>query len=223
MTWGADRADTADRTLRVNGHDRTVAVADETEQLLYLLRNALGQRGPKFGCGVAQCGACTVLVDGEIRRSCVTPRRTVPERASVETLDGLGTPGAPHPLQQAFIDQQAGQCAYCVNGMITGALGWLRQRKAAGDTSLPSEQEIAEFLSGEAAGSSARRARLAGVRGGARQAARGRESGGGFAGLAGPHARRCQHPQRKGGAGYRRTNRTDHAFVRRRPRISVRG
>jgi nicotinate dehydrogenase subunit A len=127
---------------------RTVTAPDETEPLLYVLRNALDQHGPKFGCGVSQCGACTVLVDGAIRRSCVTALSTVPEGATVETLDGLGTPGAPHPLQRAFIDEQAGQCAYCVNGMIMGALGWLRARAADGNTAVPTDIEIREFLSG---------------------------------------------------------------------------
>jgi aerobic-type carbon monoxide dehydrogenase small subunit (CoxS/CutS family) len=141
------------RTVNLNGKSRQVTVPDDAEQLLYVLRNQLGQRGPKFGCGVSQCGACTVLLDGEIRRSCVTPLRTVPEGASVETLDGLGSGKHPHPLQQAFIDEQAGQCAYCVNGMIMGAVGWLRQLKAEGRTAALSEAEIAAFLSGEAPGS----------------------------------------------------------------------
>lgn len=136
------------RTLVVNGEDRTVTVADDGEQLLYVLRNQLDQRGPRFGCGVAQCGACTVLVDGEIRRSCVTPLRTVPEGASVATLDGLDANGA-HPLQRAFIEQQAAQCAFCVNGIIMGAAGWLEQRNESGETAAPSDEEIAAFLSGE--------------------------------------------------------------------------
>jgi aerobic-type carbon monoxide dehydrogenase small subunit (CoxS/CutS family) len=141
------------RTLNLNGQSRTVSVDDDGEQLLYVLRNQLGQRGPKFGCGVSQCGACTVLVDGEVRRSCVTPLRTVPDGAAVTTLDGLGDARQPHPMQAAFIEQQAGQCAYCVNGILLGAYGWLRQRKASGNTAVPTEQEIAAFLSGEAAGS----------------------------------------------------------------------
>ncbi len=141
------------RTLNVNGEDRTVSVADDGERLLYVLRNQLDQRGPKFGCGVSQCGACAVLIDGETRRSCVTPLRTVPEGAAIVTLDGLGTAEEPHPLQEAFIDQQAGQCAYCSNGIIIGALGWLQQRKASGNTAVPTEEEIIAFLSGEAPGS----------------------------------------------------------------------
>ena len=139
------------RILRINGENRTVTVADEGEQLLYVLRNRLGQRGPKFGCGVAQCGACTVLIDGEIRRSCVTPLRTVPDGASVTTLDGLDANGSLHPLQRTFIEQQAAQCAFCVNGIIMGAAGWLQQRKASGVTTTPTDDEIAAFLSGETA------------------------------------------------------------------------
>jgi nicotinate dehydrogenase subunit A len=141
------------RRLTLNGEDRTVTVADDAEQLLYVLRNQLDQRGPKFGCGVAQCGACTVLIDGEIRRSCVTPVRSVPDSAAVSTLDGLGTPDDLHPLQKAFIELQAGQCAYCCNGLIMGAHGWLQQRKASGNTAIPTDEEIAAFLSGEAEGS----------------------------------------------------------------------
>lgn len=136
------------RTISLNGVSQTVNVPDATEPLLYVLRNALGQRGPRFGCGVSQCGACTVLVDDTIRRSCVTALNTVPEGAVVETLDGLGSPEGPHPLQQAFLDEQAAQCAYCVNGMIMGALGWLRERESAGNTALPTDEEIREFLSG---------------------------------------------------------------------------
>lgn len=141
------------RTLVVNGETRTVTVADDGEQLLYILRNQLDQRGPKFGCGVSQCGACSVLVDGQVRRSCQTPLRTVPDGSSVTTLDGLGSNGSPHPLQRAFIDQQAAQCAYCVNGIVMGTASWLQQRKDSGDISVPSREEVAAFLSGEEPGS----------------------------------------------------------------------
>jgi len=141
------------RTITINGKHRTVRVDDDGEELLYVLRNQLDQHGPRFGCGVSQCGACTVLVDGQIRRSCVTPLRTVGEGARVETLDGLDAHGSLHPLQRTFIEQQAAQCAYCVNGIIMGSVGWLRQRKASGNTAVPSEQEISAFLSGEAPGS----------------------------------------------------------------------
>lgn len=141
------------RTLVVNGQSRTVTVPDAGEQLLYVLRNQLDQRGPKFGCGVSQCGACSVLIDGEVARSCLTPLNTVPDGAAVTTLDGLGADGSPHPLQRAFIDQQAAQCAFCVNGIIMGTAAWLQQRKDSGNTSVPSQEEIAAFLSGEESGS----------------------------------------------------------------------
>jgi nicotinate dehydrogenase subunit A len=136
------------RNLSVNGQRRTVTVADDTERLLFVLREQCGQRGPKFGCGVAQCGACTVIVNGAITRSCVTRLNTVPEGASVRTLDGVGSADESHPLQRAFIDEQAGQCAFCINGMIMGSLGWLESRIAAGNTAVPSREEIADYLSG---------------------------------------------------------------------------
>lgn len=141
------------RTLSVNGGTRTVSVDDDAEDLLYVLRDQLDQHGPRFGCGVSQCGACTVLIDGQITRSCVTPLKTVRDGALVETLDGLDSNGSLHPLQRTFIEQQAAQCAYCINGIIMGGLGWLRQRKASGNTRVPSAAEIRAFLSGEAPGS----------------------------------------------------------------------
>ncbi len=103
-------------TLHVNQQTHTVAVSPETP-LLYVLRNDLGLNGPKFGCGLGECGACTVLVDGVAARSCVLPVQAV-QGHEVTTLEGLGTPDAPGPVQQAFIDQQAAQCGYCLNGMI---------------------------------------------------------------------------------------------------------
>jgi aerobic-type carbon monoxide dehydrogenase small subunit (CoxS/CutS family) len=139
------------RRLNLNGRKVTVSTADDTERLLYVLREQCAQRGPKFGCGAAQCGACTVLVDGGISRSCTTPLNTVPEGASVRTLDGLGTEKHPHPMQQAFIDNQAAQCAFCINGMIMGAVGWIESRIAAGNHAVPSRSETADFLSGASA------------------------------------------------------------------------
>ena len=103
-------------TLRVNGASRTVNVEPDT-QLLYILRNDLELNGPRFGCGLSQCGSCTVLIDGKPMRSCVTPVVSVGTK-SVTTLEGLGTPQKPHPLQKAFIEEQAAQCGYCTNGMI---------------------------------------------------------------------------------------------------------
>jgi nicotinate dehydrogenase subunit A len=139
----------ATHSLSVNGKTQSVSVDDDTEPLLYVLRNQLGEKGPKFGCGVAQCGACTVLVNGTIMRSCVTPMKSLADGAKVTTLDGLGSADKPHPLQHAFIEQQAGQCAYCGNAMIMGALGFLQGRIAAGNRAVPTEDEIKQFLSGE--------------------------------------------------------------------------
>jgi len=133
--------------LSVNGQTQQVTVADSTEPLLYVLRNHLGLKGPKFGCGLAQCGACTVLVDGVITRSCVKKMSTLSTGAQVLTLDGLGTPDKPRPLQQAFIDQQAAQCAYCSNAMIMGSLGFLQGRRAAGNNATPTDDEVKAFLS----------------------------------------------------------------------------
>jgi len=114
---------------------------DGQTPLLYVLRNDLSLNGPKFGCGLGQCGACTVLIDGQPARSCVMPVAAVGGR-SIVTLDGLSTNGAPHPLQRAFIEAQAVQCGYCVNGMIMTAKALLERNKA------PTEDEIKRALSG---------------------------------------------------------------------------
>lgn len=106
-------------TLHVNGATHRV-VADIDTPLLYLLRNDLELNGPKFGCGLGECGACTVLLDGTPTRACVTTAR-VALGHEITTLEGLGTRGALHPVQQAFIDEQAAQCGYCLNGMIMTA------------------------------------------------------------------------------------------------------
>ena len=106
-------------SLKVNGAMRSVPAEPDTP-LLYVLRNDLALNGAKFGCGVAQCGACTVLIDGQAVRSCVTPIGTIGQ-SEVTTIEGLGTVEKPHPLQQAFIDEQAAQCGYCINGMIMTA------------------------------------------------------------------------------------------------------
>jgi nicotinate dehydrogenase subunit A len=137
--------------LYVNGAPVTVSVADDTEPLLYVLRNQVGTQGVKFGCGVAQCGACTVIVDGVTKRSCVTPIKTVAEGAHVTTLEGLGQPKSPNGLQgiqKAFYDNQAGQCAYCASGIIMGSYNWLQGRRAAGNTAIPTDDEVKDFLSG---------------------------------------------------------------------------
>jgi nicotinate dehydrogenase subunit A len=112
-------------TMKVNGAMRSVAVEPDTP-LLYVLRNDLGLNGPKFGCGLGQCGACTVLLGGEPTRSCVTPIQDV-GADEVTTIEGLGTLANPHPLQKAFIDEQAAQCGYCINGMIMMAAEMLKR------------------------------------------------------------------------------------------------
>ena len=126
--------------LTVNGQRRSVAAAPETA-LLYVLRNDLELNAAKFGCGMAQCGACTVLVDGKAVRSCVTPVMTVGEK-KITTLEGLGSASKPHPLQQAFIDEQAAQCGYCIAGMLMSAKALLDERPR------PSETEIRQALVG---------------------------------------------------------------------------
>jgi len=105
-------------SLRVNGAVHEVDV-DPTTPLLYVLRNDLGLKGPRFGCGLAQCGACTVIVDGVAIRSCITPAGSV--GGEITTLEGLAKDGKPHPLQQAWIDEQVPQCGYCQNGQIMTA------------------------------------------------------------------------------------------------------
>ena len=120
--------------IRVNGVDHDVSAEPDTP-LLYVLRNELSLNGPKFGCGLGQCGACTVHVDGAPRRSCVTAVSAVAGK-DVVTLEGLGTPDRPHPLQQAFIDEQAAQCGYCINGMIMRAAALLAR------TPRPSRDDI---------------------------------------------------------------------------------
>jgi nicotinate dehydrogenase subunit A len=105
--------------LKVNGTTRSVAAEPDTP-LLYVLRNDFELNGAKFGCGLAQCGACTVLVDGKATLSCVTPIETLGQ-SEITTIEGLGTIEKPHPLQRAFMDEQAAQCGYCINGMIMTA------------------------------------------------------------------------------------------------------
>lgn len=141
-------------TVHLNGKQvtadyRTIGAGTTmvSEDLLYWLRERFGQHGPRFGCGVAQCGACTVLLDGVPTRSCVRQVHTVSALADIRTLDGLAA-DEPHPLQQAFVREQAGQCAFCVNGMVMGSLGWLESRIAAGNRAVPSTDEIKDFLSG---------------------------------------------------------------------------
>jgi nicotinate dehydrogenase subunit A len=125
--------------LRVNGQTFQVDVDDPDMPLLYALRDNLNLKGPRFGCGLAQCAACTVHLDGQSVRSCVLPLSAV-GTSEVVTLEGLGTPERPHPLQQAFIDEQAVQCGYCINGMIMESAALLRQKPH------PSVDEIKQAL-----------------------------------------------------------------------------
>src|SRR5262245_11919515 len=126
--------------LKVNGAPLEVA-ADADTPLLHILRNDLELNGPKFGCGLAQCGACTVLVDGKSTRSCVTPVSAV--KGAVETIEGLGTVDKPHPLQKAFIEEQACQCGYCGNGMLMSAKALLASNPR------PTNEEIRKALRSE--------------------------------------------------------------------------
>ena len=126
-------------TITVNGKPHTVQATPDTP-LLYVLRNEVQLNGPKYGCGLAQCGACTVHVNGRPVRSCVTPVSAV--RGPVITVEGLGTPERPHPLQKAFIEEQAAQCGYCINGMLMTVSAFLQANPK------PSEAEIRKALDG---------------------------------------------------------------------------
>jgi len=126
-------------TLKVNGRTRTVDVDADTP-LLYVLRENLALKGPRFGCGLGQCGACAVHLDGQAVRSCMLPVADV--KGAITTLEGLGTSKKPSKLQQAFIEAQAAQCGYCINGMIMSAAALLERNK------YPSETEIREALAG---------------------------------------------------------------------------
>jgi nicotinate dehydrogenase subunit A len=124
--------------LEVNGAGVTAIVDDPAMPLLYYLRNDLGLHGPRFGCGLGQCGACTVHIDGAAVRSCVYPIGNV--RGRVTTLEGLGTNENPHPMQRAFIEEQAVQCGYCINGMIMQAAAFLTR------VPKPTEDEVRREL-----------------------------------------------------------------------------
>jgi nicotinate dehydrogenase subunit A len=127
-------------TLKVNGRSHALDL-DPATPLLYALSDDLQLNGPKFGCGLGQCGACTVIVKGQAVRSCVTTLKSV-EGAEVTTLEGLGTPEKPHPIQQAFIDEQAAQCGFCLNGVIMTAKAFLDKNPKA------TEAEIQQAMSG---------------------------------------------------------------------------
>ena len=118
-------------SLKVNGRSHTLDV-DPSTPLLYVLTDDLQLRGPKFGCGLGQCGTCTVIIDGQTARSCMTPVATV-AGADITTLEGLGTIDRPHPIQKAFIDEQAMQCGYCASGVILTAKAFLDRNPGAND------------------------------------------------------------------------------------------
>jgi len=128
----------AQMTLKVNGASRKVEV-DPSTPLLYVLRNDLELHGPRFGCGLAQCGACSVIMEGAAIRSCVTPVSAAANK-SITTLEGLGSVGKPHVLQAAFIEEQAAQCGYCMNGMIMNAKVLLDKNGN------PSDEDIKKWL-----------------------------------------------------------------------------
>lgn len=129
-----------DFDLTVNGKPVSVATDEETS-LLDVLRNRLGLKGTRFGCGLEQCGTCTVLVDGKPEKSCTKPIWSVAGK-SIITIEGLGTPDRPHPLQQAFLDEQAGQCGYCLTGILMAASALLASNPS------PSRTDIAAALDG---------------------------------------------------------------------------
>ena len=125
-------------TLTVNGTARTLDVRDPDKPLLYAIRNDLGLKGAKYGCGLGQCGACTVIIDGEAVRSCLTPVSAA--KGKITTIEGLGTPQKPHAVQAAFIEEQAAQCGYCTNGMVMTTAAFLDKTKA------PSSKQVRDAL-----------------------------------------------------------------------------
>lgn len=127
-------------SLKVNGRFYALDI-DPSTPLLFVLNDELGLRGPKFGCGMAQCGACTVILRGQVVRSCVMPVSAV-GKDEVTTLEGLGTPDRPHPIQQAFIDEGAAQCGFCLSGVILTAKAVLDEKPNASD------EEIRDALGG---------------------------------------------------------------------------
>ena len=128
------------KTLTVNSKRVSIEYDDPAIPLLYVLRDNLSLHGPRFGCGLGQCGACTVHVDGAAVRSCITPLSAVDAMQNVVTLEGLGSPEKLHPVQKAFIDEQAAQCGYCINGMIMESAAFLAKNKK------PSEGDIKNAL-----------------------------------------------------------------------------
>jgi aerobic-type carbon monoxide dehydrogenase small subunit (CoxS/CutS family) len=128
-------------TLKVNGKPQVIEIDDPGMPLLYALRDELGLGNPHFGCGLGQCGACTVHVNGEATRSCITPTSAVKD-AEITTLAGLGTPEKPHPLQAAWVAEEASQCGYCINGWIMTAASLLKKNPK------PTDEQIRAGLTG---------------------------------------------------------------------------
>jgi len=129
-----------EQKLNVNGKPVSITIDDPEMPLLYALRGNLGLHGPRFGCGLGQCGACTVHIDGKAVRSCVMPLSSLQPGSKIVTLEGLGTPETLHPVQKAFIDEQALQCGYCINGMIMQSAALLAVNK------MPSGADIKNAL-----------------------------------------------------------------------------
>jgi nicotinate dehydrogenase subunit A len=134
----------AKKQLSVNGKRVTIDVDDPAMPLLYALRDNLALHGPRFGCGLAQCGSCTVHVDGKAVRSCVTPLSSLTAKQQIVTLEGLGSGNKLHPVQRAFIEEQAAQCGYCVNGMIMESAAFLAGNKKPSDAQI--RQALAKNL-----------------------------------------------------------------------------
>jgi len=124
------------KSLNVNGKAVQITIDDPDMPLLYALRDNLALHGPRFGCGLGQCGACTVHIDGKAVRSCVMPLSKVSGTQKVVTLEGLGTPEKPHPVQKAFIEAQAAQCGYCINGMVMESAAFLAANKNPSDADI---------------------------------------------------------------------------------------
>jgi nicotinate dehydrogenase subunit A len=131
---------TVDVQLQVNGQGHALRLTSAAT-LLHVLRNDLGLNSPKFGCGLGQCGACTVLIDGTPARACVIPAQEIQHR-DITTSEGLGQASAPHPVQQAFMDEQAAQCGYCLNGMVMMTVALLARHPD------PTDLQIRQALSG---------------------------------------------------------------------------
>jgi nicotinate dehydrogenase subunit A len=128
------------KSLNVNRKAVQITIDDPEMPLLYALRDNLALHGPRFGCGLGQCGACTVHIDGKAVLSCVTPVSSLTAQQKIVTLEGLGTPQKPHPVQRAFVEEQAAQCGYCINGMIMESAAFLGTNKK------PTEMQVKEAL-----------------------------------------------------------------------------